>query len=340
MFNIKKNLDFLAIGDTTTDAFIKLKEAEVHCDVNKDNCTISMKFADKIPYDESIIVPAVGNSANASVCAKRLGLHSGLLTNLGDDSYGKEDLEILKKEGVDVSLVKTHEGKKSNYHFVLLYNGDRTILINHEEYDYSLPDIGKPKWIYLSSLAPNSLPFHLEIAEYLKKNPDVRLAFQPGTYQMKEGAKNLSDIYKHSEIFFCNVEEALRILEIKDEKNDDRKILVGSLLERVHALGPKMVVITDGPKGAYAYDNNDYFYIEAYPDPAPPLDRTGAGDAFAGTIVAGLALGLPLREVLPWGPINSMSVVQYIGAREGLLTKEKIEEYLKSAPETYKVLKI
>src|SRR3989344_7474089 len=131
MNEIKKEVDFLAIGDTTTDAFIKLKEAEVHCDINKNNCTISMKFADKIPYEDSIIVPAVGNSANASICASRLGLKSGVATNLGNDRYGKEDLEVFKKENVGISLTKIHNDKKSNYHFVLLYSGDRTILINH-----------------------------------------------------------------------------------------------------------------------------------------------------------------------------------------------------------------
>jgi sugar/nucleoside kinase (ribokinase family) len=74
-----------------------------------------------------------------------------------------------------------------------------------------------------------------------------------------------------------------------------------------------------------------------YPDPQPPQNRTGAGDAMTSTVVVALALGLPLREALLWGPINSMSVVQYVGAQKGLLTREKIENYLANAPETYRV---
>ncbi|MEK7120503.1 MAG: PfkB family carbohydrate kinase, partial [Patescibacteria group bacterium] len=92
--------------------------------------------------------------------------------------------------------------------------------------------------------------------------------------------------------------------------------------------------------GAYAYDGNEFFFTPMYPDPAPPIDRTGAGDSFASAIVSALVLGLPLSIALLWGPINSMSVVQYIGAREGLLTQEKIEKYLKERPEHYKVSKI
>ena len=77
-----------------------------------------------------------------------------------------------------------------------------------------------------------------------------------------------------------------------------------------------------------------------YPDPKPPLDRTGAGDSFASTVTSALALGKKLPEALAWGPINSMSVVQYIGAQEGLLSMEKIQEYLANAPEDYRPQKI
>ena len=71
------------------------------------------------------------------------------------------------------------------------------------------------------------------------------------------------------------------------------------------------------------------------PDPKPPLERTGAGDAFSSTVTSALALGKSLPEALSWGPINSMSVVQYVGAQKGLLTREALEKYLREAPESY-----
>jgi len=82
------------------------------------------------------------------------------------------------------------------------------------------------------------------------------------------------------------------------------------------------------------------WHMPMYPDPKPPVDRTGAGDSFSSTVTSALALGLSLPEALSWGPINSMSVVQYVGAQEGLLSREKLEEYLKNAPEDYKPEKI
>lgn len=324
------NYDFIAIGDTVTDAFIRLKNPSAHIDVDKGTREICMRFADKIPYEEVIVVPAVGNSVNASVSAARLGLKSALVSNIGDDYFGKECLDALSAEKVGTEFITIHKNEKTNYHYVLWYEEDRTILIKHEQYEYRLPDIGSPRWIYFSSLGGNSLPFHKKVEEYLMSHPEVKLAFQPGTFQMKAGREALKGIYQRSDVFFCNKEEAQRILEIKES---DIKILLKIMRE----LGPKIVVITDGPDGAYTYDGNECLYLPAYPDPKPPYERTGAGDAFSSTFTVALALGKSVREALMWGPINSMSVVQYVGAREGLLSREKLEGYLTKAPEGYRV---
>ena len=323
-----RDYDFIAIGDTVTDAFIKLKEASVHCDIKKEKCEICMKFADKIPYEDVYIVPAVGNSANAAVSASRLGLKSALVSNVGDDYFGKECLDVLKQEKVGTEFVKVNKGKKTNYHYVLWYEADRTILVKHEPYEYELSDLGNPKWIYLSSVGENGLPLHEKIEKYLAEHPEVKLAFQPGTYQMKFGKENLSGIYKRTDVFFSNKEEAQRILGREEE--DTKK-----LLQMIADLGPKIVAITDGVKGSYAYDGKEAWSMPLYPDPKPPLQRTGAGDAFSSTFVVALALGKDIREALRWGPINSMSVVQYIGARAGLLLRYELEKYLVEAPADY-----
>jgi len=326
-------IEFLAIGDIVIDAFIKLKDAHVHCNIDREGCELCMRFGDKIPYDYVNVISAVGNSPNAAVSAARLGLKSALLSNIGNDENGKDCLASLKKDNVSRKYISIEKDKKTNYHYVLLYDVDRTILIKHTEFDYKFPKIKNLSWVYLSSLADNSLPYQLEIAEYLKKNPEVKLAFQPGTFQIKIGAEKLKEIYQHTEIFFCNLEEAEKILEI-----ENRDVL--TLSKGIKALGPKIVVISDGPNGAYLYYNDELWHNPIYPDIAPPIDRTGAGDAFSSTITCAIALGKTPLEAFSWGPINSMSVVQQIGAQAGLLTREKLEEYLKNAPEDYKPKKV
>jgi sugar/nucleoside kinase (ribokinase family) len=112
---------------------------------------------------------------------------------------------------------------------------------------------------------------------------------------------------------------------------------VKELMTIMHSKGPEMCVLTDGPQGAFASDGIRFYTVPPYPDPKPPYERTGAGDAFSSTVAAALVLGKKLPEALTWGPINSMSVVQYIGAQRGLLTRSHLEEYLKMAPENFKV---
>ena len=277
---MNEKLDILAIGDITTDAFIKLQEAEVNCDINKTNCKICLTFGDKIPYESVTIVSAVGNSPNAAVSASRLGLTTGLLTNIGDDKEGKEALANLAKENIATDLVQTNTGQKTNYHYVLWYGAERTILIKHEKYNYSLPEIGAPSWIYLSSLGENSLDFHHELALWLSAHPETKLAFQPGTFQIGLGPDKIPGIFARTEIFVCNLEEARRILKEPTETE------IKNLLTGIKNLGPKIVVLTDGPNGAYALDGEDIWQMPIYPDPKAPISRTGAGDAFASTFTA------------------------------------------------------
>ena len=310
--------DFIGLGDIIVDAFIKLKDAEVSSDRTK----LTIPFGDKIPYESVEECFAVGNASNASVSASRLGLKTAFVTNLGADLNGDKCMEKLSHDGVSTEFVARHLDKRTNYHYVLWYGDDRTILVNHEAYERVLPPLGKPRWLYLSSLGSDTAAYHGEIAEYLKANPEVNLAFQPGTFQMELGYETLKDIYAHTHIFFSNVDEAGRILGMNT-------LGIEELLKRMKELGPKIVVITDGPKGAYAYDGTNVYKQLTYPDPKPPLERTGAGDAFASTTVAALALGKSLKEALEWGAINSMSVVQEVGAQKGLLTREQIEKYLK-----------
>ncbi|OHA19859.1 MAG: hypothetical protein A3C08_01160 [Candidatus Taylorbacteria bacterium RIFCSPHIGHO2_02_FULL_47_18] len=345
--------DFLAIGDTTVDAFIKISDAWIETDNPKREQELCMRFAEKVPYESLTEIPAVGNSANAAVCAARLGLAAGLVSNIGADDNGKKCLDTLKKENLGVEYIKAHTGAKTNYHFVLWYGAERTILVKHELYPYALPNIEPPRWLYLSSIGGGTEKYHEEIAAWLAKNPSVKFASQPGTFQISLGTKKLRALYERADVFVCNREEAQKITSSVSlrETPPSREEFTDSLLEEgaerseagdvknllnsLRALGPKIVCITDGPNGAYMADSSGEYFMSIYPDPKPPYERTGAGDAFASTFVSYLALGKTPFEALRLAPINSAYVVQGIGAQRGLLSREKLEEYLKNAPREY-----
>ena len=329
-----KDFDFISIGDIMTDAFIRLKDAKTNLDQSGKKSELILRFGDKVPYESMEEIRAVGNSANAAVCAKRLGLYSAMVTNLGDDQNGHECMATLQKNGVATDFVSVQKNKETNYHYVLWFEDDRTILVKHHDYEYKLPDIGNPKWIYLSSLGENSLDYHNQIAEYLRKNQETKFAFQPGTFQMKMGTEILKDLYARTDILFCNVEEAKKILNKPDEQD------IKNLLKEMHDVGPNVAVITDGPKGAYAYDGYEGFFMRPFPDIKPPFERTGAGDAFSATFTSAIALGKSLFDAFLWGPVNSMSVVQHVGAQKGLLTQEEILKFLATAPSDFRPQKI
>lgn len=326
-------LEVLAIGDVVTDAFIKLFDNRAHTYSNEFGKWIAMPFGSKVPFEDAIVVEGVGNASNAAVCFARLGIHSGLVSNVGGDAYGRDIINALEDNRVDTRFVRINRGKISNYHYVLWYKEERTILIKHEEYNYQWPRFTKsdiPKWVYFSSISQNALDkYHDMVVDWLKDNPEVKLAFQPGTFQLEAGADKLKELYQHTEIVIMNREEAAMVTKL-DGKD------MAKLIEGLHKLGPKIVVVTDGPAGAYASDGENRYKMPPYPDPAPPAERTGAGDAFASTLVAALIKGNTLEGALQWAPINSMNVVQKVGAQEGLLTEDQLEAFLHKAPAGYK----
>lgn len=329
--------DFFAIGDTVVDAFIRLQVAEEIVDIEHHRDMLCMSFADKIPFEFAEIISGVGNSANAAVSAGRLGLKTGIYTNLGDDMYANDCIANFKANHIDTSYVVKNKGMKTNYHYVLWFKNERTILINHYDYPYVLPQDIRPEYIYLSSISKNAAHIHDDLVDFLTRNPETKLVFQPGTFQISLGRTKLKEVYEHTEIFVCNKEEAEKILEIEAGVGDDH---IKKLLKAMHAIGPKTVIITDGPKGAYASDGKSVYFAVPYPDPKEPYERTGAGDAFASTTISALILHKDLGKALEWGSINAMSVTQDIGAQRGLLSQEKIEEYIRQAPPGWGAVKI
>jgi ribokinase len=329
----KERIDFLAIGDIITDLFIRLTEASVHCDANKENCRLCMPFGAKIPFEDVYLTIAAGNVGNAADSAAKLDLRAAIVCSVGDDKNGEDCLETLKKRNISTEFATIQKDRKTNYSYVLWFQDDRTILRKHEDFSYTLPDLGNPRLVYFSSISADAYPYHNQIAEHMEKHPDIIFVFQPGSPEMKLGVEKLKRVYARTDIFFCNVEEAEEVLGVA-------KLDIRELLKRIHDLGPKIVVITDGVKGAYASDGENIWKQMPYPDPKPPLERTGAGDAFSSTTAIALMLGNDLPTALSWGAVNAMSVVQYVGGQDGLLSRDRLEEYLKNAPADFKAKKI
>ncbi len=312
--------DFIAIGDSTLDVFLQLSEASLSCQINKEQCLLCLEYAEKIPVDKVTQIPGAGNASNAAVGASRMGLRSAIVSVLGKDDLGKEILLGWKKEKVGTKYVTIDTKRGTNYSTVLNFKGERTILVHGEKRDYKLPKLDKTKWIYYTSLGPGHEKMEKQLLVHLKKNPEVKVCFNPGTKQLRRGLKSIMDIVRRSDIFIVNKQEAELLLG-----DGERPIL--NLLVAFHHINSKIVVITDGPNGSHATDGKTVWSMGIYPGPV--VERTGAGDGYATAFTTALIKGWSIPEAMRAGTANGWSVVQYIGPQEGLLNETKMRVALK-----------
>ncbi|MBI2644192.1 MAG: carbohydrate kinase family protein [Candidatus Wildermuthbacteria bacterium] len=319
----KPKFDLISVGDTQYDVFLELEEeTKVLTDPEDGRQYLGLIFAEKMPAKKYTVVAAVGNSANVAIGASRLGLKAAFYTHLGHDGVGKEEWEVFKKEKVATDYIIWDKKHGSNFSAVLNYKGERTIIVHHEPRDYDLPNLAPARWMYFSSLAPEHEKLHTQIPEYIKKS-GTQLGFNPGSHQLKEGLQVLQPILDVTAVFLVNKDEAQTLLG----NSSDVKKLLHELRQR----GPKTVVITDDGKGSYCFDGQNYYYLDIFR--VPVVEMTGAGDAYSAGFISALAYGCDTKEAMRWGAVNSASVIQYIGAREGLLSKPAMGKILEEHPD-------
>ncbi|MBI2018446.1 carbohydrate kinase family protein [Candidatus Daviesbacteria bacterium] len=316
-------LDLISVGDATIDNFVQIHDAEVKCNIDKTECKLCIDYGDKIAVDKLTHLVA-GNAANNAIGGARLKLRSAIYVNVGSDPSGKQITEKLKEEGVSTRYVVINEGMESNLSTVINFQKERTILVYHQAWKYKLPDLDSAKWIYFTSVSASFTESNLlnELTVYLERTGS-KLLYNPGTYQMKAGIKKNPKLLALTELFIVNKEEAKRILVGKD----DADIPIKKLLKDIADLGPKMVVITDGEKGSFGFDGQNYYHLGIFP--ANLVEMTGAGDAYATGVLAGLFHAKSLPEAMRWGAANGAAVVEQIGPQAGLLTYEGMQEKLK-----------
>jgi len=311
------------IGDTTIDYFfgVTAAVADPLCDVATHEEKLMLPFGEKVPA-ESFDTVVAGNAANAAVGASRLGLESSIWTLMGDDHVGQQALQQFKTEGVDTRHLLLDPKTRSNASAVLRVEGERTIIVFHERRTYELPsDLPEVDWLYITSMAPGWEQVFPKLMAYLVAHPQTKLVMQPGTYQLKSGHVVATELLHRAELFICNREEAA------DYLNHDRTTPIRTLLVGLHALGPKLVVITDGIAGSYGSNGQEHWFLGTRDD-IDRVEATGAGDGYATALMVALAHGEPLPEAMRWGNLNAESIIGFVGAQKGILTLAQLKERL------------
>ncbi|MBI4085487.1 MAG: carbohydrate kinase family protein [Candidatus Liptonbacteria bacterium] len=322
----------VTIGSTTHDTFLEGDFILVPWKKVESGKAYLFPLGEKLAVKRAYFTVG-GNAVNASVTFARNGLRTACVAKVGDDFLGKEIKERLKNEGVENKFIVSAKNQRTSYSTLLLENGERTIL----EYravanSFSLKDIDmkkvRAKWWYIS-LPGESHKMFGNIADFGRRNK-IAIAFNPSGYHIKNGKKEiLANISKLS-FMVLNEEEAALLtgISFKNEK---------AVFKKLDRLTPGILAVTDGKNGVTVSDGRLIYRAGVFKE-KKLIDRTGAGDAFGSGFVAGLinkgANPQNIASVKPddvcyairLATANATSVVEKIGATEGVIRKKEFEK--------------
>lgn len=317
------HFDVISVGEAKVDAFMTLHDAARNTKLlGPDIC---FRFGAKVDVDRYDLLMG-GNAANVTVGLTRLGLKTTLFAELGDDELSLLVHNSLAKENINRAHIIHDKHAPSSLSVIINFKGDRTIFSQHVKraHDFHFEDM-TAKYLFLTSLGDDWKTPYTRALDFAVKN-NIKIGFNPGGHQFREGKELVHQIIKHTDILFLNKEEAEKLLYGEDLRDDDNSTeYIKVLAEGLAEMGAQVVVLTNGKKGSYALDREGNFHHEGM-YPGEPVERTGAGDGYTAAFLAAIVHGLPVPTAMKWGSINSASVVQCIGSEPGLLTKEEIEK--------------
>jgi sugar/nucleoside kinase (ribokinase family) len=318
-------LDMLTIGDIKLDTFVVLDHAaEAKCQLKMPECLLCLDYGAKIAVDV-VDAQIAGSAPNVAVGLSRMGYRTAVRSVMGQDTTRPLAFETLASEGVSTRYVQVGRNEKSSYSVVLNFKGEKTILTSHIRHSYHLPKpMPSTRWMYVGEMGGGYEQLYRETIAYLRRAKSaVYLGFNPGSIQVAEKKKVLYDLIRQAYVLFVNKEEAQQLTH-------STSLEPHHLAHAVWELGPRQVVITDGPNGAWGFDGAELNFCPLFPGPL--IEATGAGDAFATGFIGALMHGNMHDEALRWGSVNATSVVHEIGPTKGLLSISQIHGRLRSRP--------
>lgn len=321
----------ICIGSSAKDIFYPTGEGQIietpdDLESQKKFC---FEFGAKYQIDDRF--ESIGGcAANVACSLACLGLETACYTKIGDDYIGKWIKEEMEKNKIITSLVEVEKNCKSDLSAIIIdqNSGEHTIFFNrdaNEKLEIFADKLFGAEWFFVSALNGKWEENADKIIEIAKKN-NTRIAMNPGQANMKENYQKVIKIIKNSEIIVSNKDEAIEIVDKLGEFSKDELGNETFLIKKIAELGPKIVAITDGIRGAWGLDGNQILHVDALVRKA--VDTTGSGDAFASGFLAAHLKEKDLAEALKWGIINSSNSVTEYGGQKGLLTQEKIEKLL------------
>lgn len=299
-----------------------MKKVVVVGSINMDlvtRCKRAPKGGETLFGEEFSQVPG-GKGANQAVAIGKLGTNVIMLGKIGKDSFGKDMLASMEKNGVNIQHIEEGEKATGIAKIIVEESGQNRILVvagANSEVDKEYVDRHLAA-IKESDIVVTQLEIPIETVEYtLKKAKE----FGKITILNPAPARELSDeIIKNSDFIIPNESELALITGMAVETEEEIKKAGKKLLD----MGVKNLIITLGSKGSLHLNRDKCEFHSAYKVKA--IDTTAAGDSFIGGVVRELN-GDNISEAIEFGTKVSAIAVTKKGAQTSIPTIEKVKNF-------------
>ncbi|KSU82016.1 ribokinase [Fictibacillus enclensis] len=278
--------------------------------INMDLVTLSEKvpkMGETLLGQEFRTIPG-GKGANQAVAAAKLGADVRMVGCVGDDVFGTELLEHLKKQGVDVSHVDQVSGSTGTA-TILVSEGDNSIIVVPAANHSVTPLLVEKKRDAIAGsdflLVQLEIPLEsVQKAVSIAKENGVKVILNPAPIEELS-----EELLQQTDYITPNEHELERLLQDRDQASIQDKIIV-----------------TKGSDGLTFYQNNEEVNLPSYS--VEVKDTTGAGDSFNGGLAVGLSQGMSLQEACRYGNAVAALSTTKLGAQTGMPTKEEVEQFI------------
>lgn len=230
----------------------------------------------------------------------RLGHTSGIFGGVGKDDFGKNMLDRLKKDGVDIRFVNESDENSTAVAFVTYFEDGSRKFIYHigntpavHPKPFTMSEVGDAKFFHImgcSLMASDSFKekiLHaarqfLDAGAKLSLDPNIR----PELLRQRTADEVLGGLLDRCSVVMPGVEE-LKMLTGKDTVEDGIKALFS-----YNAM--EVVALKKGSRGCTLYSRNEKVDVDAYK--IEQVDPTGAGDCFDAALLCALIEGKSLRD--------------------------------------------
>ncbi len=299
-----RKYDVICIGSATVDHYVSMRGS-----------ISTIKKGVKV-LTHNYMRHSGGGASNVAAALSKWGLKPAIIAKIGKYEDAGFILDELKHYKVPLLNKKRSVHHSDNSTIVCsVKDKDRVIFVHKDaSSDLGPEDVSKEalmrtKWIYLSTLVGKSHNTMKKLMPFVKRNK-INLLFNPSSYLAKQGVRKLKPFLSASKVIILNKEEAQVLL--KDKRSGEAK-----LLEKLHKLGPDVVVITNCDKSLYAYDGTQHYRLK--PPKVKVCDTSGAGDSFNAGFLAAYLKGYSVEECLQFGQALASSVIQHRGTKHKLL---------------------